>query len=77
MIRRVFPHIDRSITVINATFISPFDTPPAGALVAVGPILASQRMGRLPDTARKAYNRVHQNVIARRAAQRKRRGPRR
>jgi hypothetical protein len=28
-------HIDRSITMINATFTSPFDAPPAGGLIAV------------------------------------------
>lgn len=31
-------------------------------------LLASQRLGRLPDTARKAFNRTHQKVIARRGA---------
>lgn len=34
-------------------------------------LLASTRMARLPDTAKKAYNRVHQKVIALRGEKRK------
>ncbi|CAB4572639.1 MAG: hypothetical protein F2534_12825 [Actinobacteria bacterium] len=34
-------------------------------------LLASHRLGRLPDTAKKAFNRAHQKVIARRGAIRK------
>lgn len=34
-------------------------------------LLASNRLGRLPDSTRKAFNRVHQKVIARRGEMRR------